>query len=190
MAIYNLLILASWLTLIAYWVLLARSAKRSVTGKWHWPREIGLRLAILILVLFVLHVLRAHHIRPWRYVVNTNRIAGYFGAATCLCGVILAVSARVSLGRNWGMPMTEKAHPELVTGGPYAYTRHPIYAGFILAILGSAIGQTVLWAIPLFIVGPYFVYSARREERLMAEQFPLQYPGYRKRTKMLIPFIL
>ena len=190
MAIYKLLILGSWLTLIAYWALLARSAKRSVRGKWQWRREIGLRLAILILVLLALHVGRTHHIRLRHYLVNVNPIAGFSGAALCSCGVILAVWARVCLGGNWGMPMAEKADPELVMRGPYAYIRHPIYAGVILAILGSAIGQTVLWVIPLFIVGPYFVYSARREERLMAERFPLQYPGYRKRTKMLIPFIL
>jgi protein-S-isoprenylcysteine O-methyltransferase Ste14 len=190
MAIYKLLIFASWLTFIAYWALLARSAKRSVRDKWWWPRELGLRLAIFILLLLALHVLRAHHIRLRHYLVNVNPIAGFFGAALCSCGVIFAVWARVCLGGNWGMPMTEKADPELVMSGPYAYVRHPIYAGIILAILGSAIGISVLWVIPLFIAGPYFVYGARREERLMAEQFPLQYPGYIKRTKMLIPFIL
>ncbi len=88
------------------------------------------------------------------------------------------------------MPMAEKVSPELITGGPYAYIRHPIYAGILLAVLGSAIGQSVLWAIPLFIAGPYFVYSARREERWMAEQFPFEYSEYMKRTRMLIPFIL
>lgn len=54
----------------------------------------------------------------------------------------------------------------------------------------QAIGQSVLWAMPLPISLPYFAYSARREERQMAERFPLQYPAYRKRTNMLIPFIL
>jgi protein-S-isoprenylcysteine O-methyltransferase Ste14 len=187
MAIYNLIIMATWLALIAYWVGLASRAKRSVTATWRWPREIGLRLAILILVLLALRFLAAHHIR--HYFVNTNLIAGYFGAGLCASGVILAVWARVCLGKNWGMPMAEKARPELVTDGPYAKIRHPIYLGIILAILGSAIGQSVVWAIPFLIVGPYFVYSARREEKLMAQQFPLQYSEYIKRTHMLIPFI-
>jgi protein-S-isoprenylcysteine O-methyltransferase Ste14 len=178
--------------LIIQWVLLAGRAKRNLRGKWQWPREIGLRLAILILVLLVLHGLAAHHqIRTVRvYLVNTNLIAGFFGAALCASGVTLATWARVCLGRDWGMPMGAKVHPELVTDGPYATIRHPIYAGIILAILGSAIGQSVLWAIPLFIVGPYFVYSAGREERLMTEQFPREHPAYMKRTDMLMPFIL
>ena len=57
--------------------------------------------------------------------------------------------------------MAEKAHPELVTHGPYASIRYLIYAGIMLAIFGSAIGQSALWAMPLLIVSPYFVYSAR-----------------------------
>lgn len=60
----------------------------------------------------------------------------------------------------------------------------------MLALAGSAIGQTILWAIPLLLLSPYFVYSARREEKRMAKQFPVQYPEYKKRTHMMIPFIL
>jgi protein-S-isoprenylcysteine O-methyltransferase Ste14 len=188
MVIYNLLIFASWLVLIACWMLLGVRAKRSVWDQWRWPWEIGVRLAIFILVLFAVHVLGVHRIR--QYAANTNLIAGFVGAGLCVCGVTFAVWARVSLGRNWGIPMAEKADPELVTAGPYAHVRHPIYTGILLAIFGSAIGQSVLWALPLLIAGPYFVYSARQEERRMAEQFPLQYPPYKKRTRMLIPFIL
>jgi protein-S-isoprenylcysteine O-methyltransferase Ste14 len=35
----------------------------------------------------------------------------------------------------------------------------------------------------------YFVYSATVEERYLTEQFPGSYPGYRRSTKMLVPFI-
>ena len=188
MAIYDLLIYASWLTLILYWAILARHAKRSVRDRWRWPREIAIRLAILILVLIAFHFLGARNIL--RHSVNTNLIAGYAGAALCASGVILAVWARTCLGKNWGIPMAEKLDAEFVTRGPYSHIRHPIYAGLILGMLGSAVGQTVLWALPLFIVVPYLVYSARREERLMAKQFPAQYPEYLSRTKMLVPFLL
>jgi len=42
-------------------------------------------------------------------------------------------------------------------------------------------------------IGDWFAehpYSARREEALMIEQFPEQYPAYMKRTKMPLPFVL
>ena len=85
--------------------------------------------------------------------------------------------------------MSRKENPQLVTSGPYEYVRHPIYAGFLLAMLGSTIGDNLFWAIALIVFGIYFVYSARREERLMVEEWPEQYPAYMKRTKMFLPFI-
>lgn len=87
------------------------------------------------------------------------------------------------------MPMSVKENPELVTSGPYAYIRHPIYTGFLLAMLGSAfvVGN---WEFVLFVIfGLYFSYSARTEEKLMTRTFPTQYPQYKQRTKTLIPFV-
>jgi protein-S-isoprenylcysteine O-methyltransferase Ste14 len=60
----------------------------------------------------------------------------------------------------------------------------------LLAMLGSAIGQSTLWLLPLIAYGPFFIRSARREEKLLSEQFPERYAAYEKRTKMLLPFVL
>jgi protein-S-isoprenylcysteine O-methyltransferase Ste14 len=57
-------------------------------------------------------------------------------------------------------------------------------------MLGSAIGETIFWLIPLVIGSAYFIYSAKTEEKNMAQEFPDQYPAYQQRTKMLIPFLL
>jgi protein-S-isoprenylcysteine O-methyltransferase Ste14 len=112
------------------------------------------------------------------------------GVILLLSGLGLAVWARIYLGRNWGMPMTQKAEPELVTSGPYRFVRHPIYSGLLLAILGTALATNIYWLIALGVIGIYFVYSARVEERLLTTSFPSAYPGYRAKTKMLVPFLL
>lgn len=112
------------------------------------------------------------------------------GTVMFAAGLALAVWARITLGRNWGMPMTLKQEPELVTSGPYRFVRHPIYTGILLAVLGTAIASYVL-AFGIFaVMAVYFVYSARIEDGLMATSFPSTYPAYRERTKMLIPFVL
>jgi protein-S-isoprenylcysteine O-methyltransferase Ste14 len=116
-----------------------------------------------------------------------SAILGWTGVALCLLGFGLAINARRHLGRNWGLPMSRKEQPELVTTGPYAIIRHPIYTGLIVAMLGSAIGVNVLWALPLVLAGAYFVYSARREETVMLQLFPEQYAAYMARTGMLAP---
>jgi protein-S-isoprenylcysteine O-methyltransferase Ste14 len=192
MTIYHWLIAACWLVFAAVWAASAGRAKPSIGGGWVWRRDIALRLSILVLVLLALGLLVFGHVlgnaRP--YVLNRSPIAGSIGVLLCALGVGLAVLARVHLGRNWGMPMTRKEQPELVTTGPYATIRHPIYTGILLAMLGSAIGQSLFWVLPLVGCVPYFIYSARREEELMAEQFPQQYPAYISRTKMLLPYLL
>jgi protein-S-isoprenylcysteine O-methyltransferase Ste14 len=88
------------------------------------------------------------------------------------------------------MPSTLKIEPELVSRGPYAVVRHPIYAGILLAIVGSALVVGFFWwLLVLAICCPYFLYSAVREEQLMTQEFPGRYPAYKRRTKMLIPFV-
>jgi protein-S-isoprenylcysteine O-methyltransferase Ste14 len=57
-------------------------------------------------------------------------------------------------------------------------------------MLGSAIGQSLLWLLPLIVYGPHFIHSARQEEKLLLEQFPQHYRAYMKQTKMLLPFVL
>jgi len=192
MTIYTWVIAALWLALIAYWVLSARGAKRTIDGGWVWRREIWWRLAFLILVLLALRISHAGHLvrsaRP--YLLNTGTVPGIVGILLCAFGIGLAIQARAYLGANWGLPMSRKERPELVTNGPYKLVRHPIYAGMLLAMFGSAIGQSVVWFLPLILGGIYFIYSARREEMLMVEQFPEAYPAYKQRTKMLIPFVV
>jgi protein-S-isoprenylcysteine O-methyltransferase Ste14 len=108
-------------------------------------------------------------------------VAGGFG---------FAVWARVHLGRNWGMPMAVKEEPELVTSGPYRFVRHPIYTGILTAVVGTALAINLLVLAVAVAVGAFFLYSATIEERNLGAIFPIAYPAYRARTKMLIPFVL
>jgi protein-S-isoprenylcysteine O-methyltransferase Ste14 len=111
------------------------------------------------------------------------------GLTLAAAGVALAIWARFYLGRNWGMPLSIKENPELVTTGPYAYIRNPIYTGILLALLGSSL--IIWWWFVIFAWSAvYFVYASRGEEKIMLREFPDTYPAYKARTKMLVPFIL
>ena len=117
---------------------------------------------------------------PWR--------AG-IGLVLFALGLGFAIWARVHIGRNWGTPMTQKDEPELVTSGPYHLVRHPIYSGILVAGVGTAVALSWLWLAAVVLAGVYFVYSATVEERYLTEQFPDDYPAYKRSTKMLVPFI-
>src|SRR5205823_3394830 len=136
--------------------------------RWHW--EIGLRLVVILLIAVVM---QSRSLRQFLAEIqrsaNHSGILGWTGVALCLLGFGLAFNARRHLGRNWGLPMTRKEQPELITSGPYALIRHPIYTGLIVAMLGSAIAVNVFWALLLAPIGAYFIYSARREETVMLQ---------------------
>jgi protein-S-isoprenylcysteine O-methyltransferase Ste14 len=185
--LYRWIIAGLWLLFVAYWAIAALDVKRRAR-KRQWGKEIALRV---VLILLTVTVLQSRSLRD--FLAETQRsvshsvILGWTGAALCLLGFTLAINARWHLGRNWGMPMSYKEQPELVQSGPYAHIRHPIYTGLILAMLGSALGVNVSWALLLVPVGAYFIYSARREEAVMLQRFPQQYAAYRARTGMLTP---
>ena len=177
-------ILALWIVFWFYWLISALAAKRNIRRAPVGPR-IFIILAVILLLQFpqaraFFFANRNFMLNPW--------IAG-LGALLCVAGIALAVWARLYLGKNWGMPMSLKENPELVTTGPYRFVRHPIYSGILLAMLGSALASGLLWLLVFILFGSYFVYAAHTEEQIMQRQFPGQYPAYQKRTNALIPFI-
>jgi protein-S-isoprenylcysteine O-methyltransferase Ste14 len=172
-----------WVAFWFYWLVSAadaKSASRSGRGAY-----VGSRVAIVVAVLLLLrlHVFRARTVPSTSWLLALGLLL-FFG------GLGLAVWARVYLGRNWGTPMSRKDDPELVTTGPYRKVRHPIYTGIITAMIGTALATSLLWLAVAVILGGYFIFSATREEKYMASQFPAEYPAYKQSTKMLIPYIL
>src|SRR5450755_183373 len=179
----DIIIGVGWIVFWAYWLVMAATAK---AGRSRWTQFAGVRVGIILVLLFLLRlrVFKGHGAatgNPWLLGI---------GLAIFVLGLALAVWARVYLGRNWGMPMSQKADPELVTTGPYGKIRHPIYSGIFLAMVGTAIAVSLYWLVAVAILGAYFLFSAVTEERIMAKLFPAAYPPYKRATKMLIPYIL
>jgi protein-S-isoprenylcysteine O-methyltransferase Ste14 len=168
-----------WAVFWICWLIAAVGAKQSVrTSRFRRP---GLVLLVGVVLLRVF--------RTGTLAVNTP-ILQVLGLILFAAGLGLAVWARIYLGRNWGMPMTERAEPELVTSGPYRFVRHPIYSGLLLALLGTALATNLYWLIALVLLSAYFIYSATVEERLLTTTFPADYASYKAHSKMLIPFVL
>jgi protein-S-isoprenylcysteine O-methyltransferase Ste14 len=181
MRIIDILIGVSWIAFWLYWLAASAGVK---AGQTRWGRFAGVRLLVVVTVLAVARLsgLRGFGLtrEPW--------LAG-LGLAVFVLGLGLAVWARVYLGRNWGMPMTRKDDPELVTTGPYRLIRHPIYTGIITAMIGTTLAVGGYWPVAAVVLAGYFVYSAVQEERYLAERFGDSFAAYRRSSKMLIPFV-
>ncbi len=189
-SLFNLLTLFIWTLMWVFWVVSAFTSKRNKTGI-SWAREGAIRVFIIIVVIILVRSGIFHFSGGsiQDFLVPPTFWFGVIGVIICACGVGLAIWARITLGRNWGMPMTLKEDPELITSGPYAIVRHPIYAGFLFAVLGSSLVDGLGWLILFLVVGVYFTYSALTEEKLMLKQFPKEYPNYMAKTKAMIPFV-
>lgn len=162
------------------WLVSAFTAKKSFPGRRPVPLA-GLSAVAVVLLLrvFARNSLALHSLT-----------IGIVGAVVFVFGLAFAIWARVYLGSNWGMPMTQRAEPELVTSGPYRFVRHPIYSGLLLAVLGTALATSLVGLVAVVAIGAYFYLSASVEEKNLTATFPTTYPDYRRGTKMLIPFVL
>jgi protein-S-isoprenylcysteine O-methyltransferase len=177
------IIYALWLALVVYLTDSALGVKRE--PETHLGQSIGLLFAII--VAFVLP-----HLPVFSFVnfAPVNAVASTLGVVLCVAGMAFLVWARKHLGRNCSQTVAVKEGHELVTSGPYRYVRHPMYAGGLLAAIGSAITAGGVWVFTLIILGALFLWRVGAEDRLMERQFPNEYPDYKRRTKALIPFVL
>jgi protein-S-isoprenylcysteine O-methyltransferase Ste14 len=95
------------------------------------------------------------------------------------------------LGRNWSITLEIRERHALVSGGPYALVRHPMYTSFMLMGLGQAflLSNWVAGLAGLIGFAVLFFLRVDKEERMMLENFGPQYRAYMERTKRIIPYL-
>lgn len=199
MITYGTIIIASWAAFLVVWGVSAFNVKKDIRDSgfriW-WTRYWLLRLAVAVLVaLVVAHIATGTvHYTAQASVLSHGLftppvLLGWFAAALSVTGVAFAIWARVYLGRNWSPAPAVKEKHELVVDGPYAYVRHPIYTGVLLAALGTELTGTIFGVVVLFGGLVVFLLRIGKEEKIMLELFPNEYPAYQKSTKRLVPFV-
>ena len=157
----------AWVLFWIYWLASAFNAKEGRGGRRRLPVTGLTALSVVLLI----RVFRGGSLAVHSLVLEA------IGAVVFASGLALAIWARIHLGRNWGMPMTEKAEPELITSGPYRIVRHPIYLGLLLGVLGTALATDLIGLIIVAVLGGYFYYSASVEETEPHRDIPHRVSG-------------
>lgn len=72
----------------------------------------------------------------------------------------------------------------LVTYGPFAYSRNPIYLGNTLLLIGIGLAYSALWFVPMAFVAAFLVdrLAIRREEIHLALRFGAEWTAYAARA--------
>jgi protein-S-isoprenylcysteine O-methyltransferase Ste14 len=108
-----------------------------------------------------------------------------------IAGILLGVWAIIVMGwRNVNVSPLVKRDARLVTSGPYAAIRHPMYSAVLLAMWPLIIDRysPVRLAVGLILTADLTM-KIRYEEGLLKKRFP-EYEAYMKVTKRLIPFVV
>ena len=175
-----------WLLWLVGWMLAALTAARSVVRQSGTGRLVH---GLLVAAGAVLILGRHAWLGPLLQQVYPARAwIGWTGVVLCVVGLGFAVWARVEIGRFWSGTVALKAEHALVRGGPYAITRHPIYSGLLLALLGTALtrdSRAAFLGLPIVFAGLFV--KLKQEERLLLDRFGPEYEKYRAEVPALIP---
>jgi protein-S-isoprenylcysteine O-methyltransferase Ste14 len=99
--------------------------------------------------------------------------------ATAIAGFLCVALA--CLGRIWtSVFIAGHKDVSLVTTGPYARVRHPLYSCSVLGALGLGLTSrsVLLCAVVVAMIAALVIYAAACEEQFLAEQFPREFEAY------------
>ncbi len=142
--------------------------------------------AIVLVVFLVLYAIN------WRWLDNLKMPIPdwmrWFGAFIGTSSLLLYIWSRYTLGKEWSSPLRVRKRHHLITTGPYAWVRHPIYLSMILFMISLALITSNLILV-LFLVVSYIDLQIRipKEERMMIDEFGDKYEIYLMQTGRLLP---
>jgi protein-S-isoprenylcysteine O-methyltransferase Ste14 len=111
-----------------------------------------------------------------------------------LMGVTIGLFAAAAhaMGRNWSIVARMRTDHDLVTWGPFALVRHPIYAALFAFLLAMALAfghwRGLIPGVPLYWIGTWL--RVAEEERLLRKRFGASYDAYAARVKRFVPGVI
>lgn len=97
-----------------------------------------------------------------------------------------------AMGRNWALVARTRGDATLVTSGPFAYVRNPIYValGLFMVAMAVAYGHVanLIVGLPVFVLGTWL--RVMTEEKVLRAQFGGAYDAYAARVKRFVPGIV
>ena len=103
----------------------------------------------------------------------------------------LLESAIRTLGKQWALRARLVEGHKLVTDGPYAHLRNPIYTGMLGLLIATGLAMehwiALIMAVLIFAAG--MVIRVRSEEKLLRAAFGAEFEEYASRVPAVVPGI-
>lgn len=133
---------------------------------------------------------------PWQpFLPCVQALTGIGGIVFCVFTIALAAgsgwlleSAVRTLGKQWALQARLVEGHKLITAGPYAYLRNPIYTGMLgmLIATGLAFEHWIALAVAIVIFMVGLVIRVKTEEKLLQAAFGAEFEEYAKRVPAVI----
>jgi protein-S-isoprenylcysteine O-methyltransferase Ste14 len=129
-------------------------------------------------------------VAAWEWLLNGGRLpVQVWYVPLLLCGYLqyrLVGNYRIRYGG--GGPGLETPPDRLVTSGPFAWCRNPMYLGHILFLLGLTLTlQSALAAVITVATAIWFQFRVRGDEARLRQRFGQPYDEYSTRVRRWIP---
>ncbi|MEQ1942899.1 isoprenylcysteine carboxylmethyltransferase family protein [Mesorhizobium sp. VNQ89] len=156
-------------------------AAPAAKGVIPWPPVIYVLGIVASLILHAIYPL------PW-FGSPMSDILVAVGWLALLAMVSLFLTAFRAMA-NAKTPINPNKRPEhLLTTGPFAVTRNPIYLADTLLLIGVGLITGITWFLPAAIVAAFATQKVaiQKEERWLADKFGKHYRDYTKRVRRWI----
>lgn len=123
-----------------------------------------------------------HLLRPVSPLPTPWNLVG--GGVLVLVGLVIVLSGLRTMRQIGKSPPHEDEPSELLTDGPFKYTRNPLYLGVTVVYLGLTALLNSLWpVVPLIFLVWYFNRVAKREETYLEAKFGEEFAQYRENVR-------
>lgn len=125
----------------------------------------------------------AYHLWP-AFTGTTARAVDGIGVVLIVGGLALAIAGVLTFKRAKTAIIPHHAATLLVSGGPYRFTRNPMYTGLTLTYIGLSVVTSMGWPLLLlpFVLLALYQLVITREERYLTSAFGEEYRAYRLRV--------
>jgi protein-S-isoprenylcysteine O-methyltransferase Ste14 len=166
-------------------ILLERRKKFGPTKEQSLGQRVAISIGMLVILSVFVFSALAHRFE-WSPVPGFVSIVGDSMVVIGLL-VILLVFRKNSFG---GSSIETVAGQKVVSTGPYALVRHPMYAGVLLMLFGIPLALDAWWSLAIIIIGlPGLIWRILDEERSLKKDLP-GYVDYIKKVRYrLLPYV-
>ena len=154
--------------------------------KINHPSEVGFVLGEVVMVVLLLRATKilAFPLPAWMETrIVDSGLARILGAVLLVSGLLIFGLALISFGDSWRIGIDRKTPSTLVTGGPFRFTRNPIFLFLDFFLAGIFLINGSLIFLIAAILGVLFLhFQILREEQFLREHYGDQYRRYSSRT--------